>query len=123
MLNLGAIALAALALLGCSQTDSTSSPKKVAVQKQSKLEVKALADGTISVNGTGVDLHQLAQQFLLLKEAGGIVWYYRESAEAEPHPNAMRVMELVVKNKLPITFYTKPDFSDVVGPDGTPRPR
>lgn len=88
-----------------------------------KLEVKAMADGTIFADGDEVSLDQLRRKLAQLKTAGGAVWYYREGADAEPHPNAMEVMKLVVENQLPITMSTKPDFSDVVGPDGVPRLR
>jgi hypothetical protein len=87
------------------------------------MKVKVFSDGRILVDEHVVDLGQLAQRFKSLKESGGVVWYFREAADDEPHPNAMRVMELVVERELPISMSTKEDFSDVVGPDGIPRPR
>jgi hypothetical protein len=61
--------------------------------------------------------------FEKLSAKHGIVWYYRENAHAEPHPNAMQVMELVAKYSLTISLSTRPDFSNFVTPDGKAHPR
>jgi len=61
-------------------------------------------------------------RFTVLKQSGGKVWYYRENASGEPHPNAMKVIALVADNKLPVRLSTKPDFSDAVDDKGESRP-
>jgi hypothetical protein len=65
---------------------------------------------------------QLAAKFAELKQAGGVVWYHRENAAGEPHPNAMKVIQLVVENKLPVKLSAKPDFSDAVDDKGASHP-
>ena len=80
------------------------------------IKVRITADGDISADGQQVTLEQLAAKFAELKQAGGGVYYYRENPEDEPHPNASKVIELVVANGLPVRLSTKPDFSDAVGP-------
>lgn len=87
------------------------------------LKIRVFADGGIIASDKPIHLDQLAEQMLALKKSGGTVWYYRESADGEPHENAMLVMQLIVENKLPILLSTKPDFSDAVGPDGYSHPR
>lgn len=42
------------------------------------------------------------------EEDHGEVWYFRENPQAEPHSNAMAVVELVVKHRLPISMSTRP---------------
>jgi hypothetical protein len=58
-----------------------------------------------------------------VKKRNGVIWYYREGGDKEPPPEAMEVMKLIVDNNLPISMSTKPDYSDVLLPDGTTRPR
>jgi hypothetical protein len=53
-----------------------------------------------------------------------VVWYYRESAQAQPPPEATRFVDLVIKYRLPIGFSTKADFSDAYDPStGSSVPR
>lgn len=40
-----------------------------------------------------------------------------------PPPQATQVMKLVIDARLPISMSTKPDYSDVLLPDGSTRPR
>ena len=58
-----------------------------------------------------------------MKKRNGVIWYYREAGSSEPPPQAVEVMTLIVDNRLPISMSTKPDYSDVLLPDGTTRPR
>ena len=85
--------------------------------------VSALASGTLLLNGKPSDIKSIDAELGKIKERNGEVWYYRESPQAEPHPNAMAVVKLVVKHRLPISMSTKPDFSDHVDRDGRSRPR
>jgi hypothetical protein len=53
-----------------------------------------------------------------------VVWYYRENAAGEPPPVAQQVIQKVIDARLPISFSSKADFSDVVDPEtGQSRPR
>jgi hypothetical protein len=51
-----------------------------------------------------------------------VVWYYRENPTDEPHPNAMKVIEQVAQNKLPIRLSMRPDYSDAVDDKGVSHP-
>ncbi len=42
----------------------------------------------------------------------GEVWYYRQAPEADPHPNAMKVLKAIMDQNLPVRLSTKPDYSD-----------
>jgi hypothetical protein len=87
------------------------------------LKVAVYADGRVSADGRPVTLEELQRSLADLKKAHGAVWYYRENAMSEPNANAMRVVKAIIAAQLPVSMSTKPDFSDVVGPDGKSRPR
>jgi biopolymer transport protein ExbD len=92
------------------------------VQTIKVLKIKVTSGGDITADGEPVTLEQLATKLTALKQVGGKVWYYRENPAGEPHPNAMKVIEQVVENKLPIRLSTKPDFSDAVDDKGVSHP-
>lgn len=85
--------------------------------------IRVTRTGDIRYDDTPVTLEALAQLLRDLRSAGGVVWYYREQADAEPAPEAMAVVRLVIEHRLPISISTRPDFADVVLPDGSVAPR
>jgi hypothetical protein len=86
-------------------------------------KIAVSAKEAILFDGTPVTFDALKTKLAELKKRDGVVWYYREAAGAEPPAKAMEVMKLIMDNKLPISMSTKPDYSDVVMPDGTTKPR
>lgn len=87
------------------------------------LKISVLKDGSVFADGKPTVLADLDHALADLKRSGGSVWYYREAGQAEPPPQAMEVIKMVVEKSLPITLSTKPDFSDYVGEDGRPHQR
>jgi hypothetical protein len=87
------------------------------------LKISVLKTGEVRVEGKHVGLKEVEQELDKLKTAGGSVWYYREAAQEEPHPNAMEVIRMVAERRLPIRLCSKPDFSDAVDDQGRSRPR
>jgi hypothetical protein len=75
-------------------------------------------NGAVEVDGKPADLDLVESTLATLAERKGVVLYGRDGATEEPHPNAMKVIQMVVAHRLPIRMSTKPDFSDAVGPDG-----
>jgi biopolymer transport protein ExbD len=122
------IPVVSLLLFGCHRGPPGPTPKnrqegeKPDVEISKVLKVKVMASGEITADEKSVTLEQLASKLTELKQAGGVVWYHRENPGGEPHANAMKVMELVVENKLPIRLSAKSDFSDVVDDKGVSRP-
>lgn len=106
-------------------TSATTAGQRCSVTgiKSACATVWVTADGQLELNGRPADLGQIDEAFGALVASRGVVVYAREAAQGEPHPKAMTIMDLIVKRKLPVTMSTKRDFSDVVGPDGRPRPR
>ena len=83
---------------------------------QNILKVTVLKGGEITSNGIAVSMEQLDAMFQELIVKKGVVWYYREGANEEPHPNATKVIGLIIKHRLPVRLSTKPDYSDSVTP-------
>jgi hypothetical protein len=113
------IALALIAVLLAAAPVRSAMP----AEPQPVMKVAVYRDGRITADGHETDLPALRAAFASLSRAGGWVLYYREGAEAEPHPNAMLVIRAIVEAKLPVSLSTKPDFSNVVLPDGTTKLR
>jgi hypothetical protein len=115
------IALISLAVLGGGCTNDFSGETEPVTQRIAKVGVSA--DGQIELNGAVASIEDIRATFAGLARDNGVVWYYREAASGEPHPNAMLVVQAVVEARLPISMSTKPDFSDVVLADGTTKAR
>ncbi|HEY7494980.1 MAG TPA: hypothetical protein VIH59_28245 [Candidatus Tectomicrobia bacterium] len=80
------------------------------------VKISALSNDTLLLNGKPTDLPGLEAALKSAGTAGGEVWYYRENAAKEPPPSATAAVQMVIKYRLPVSFSTKPDFSDTVDP-------
>lgn len=87
------------------------------------LKVSVFQSGDLMADGVETSLTDLDDRLGQIKGLNGVVWYYREGGLSEPPPEAMDVMKLVVKHRLPISLSSKADFSDMIGQDGLSRPR
>jgi hypothetical protein len=87
------------------------------------LKVSVLVSGAVLLDGEPTSLEELGARLESLKADRPVVWYYREAAGAEPPPEAMQVMKLVVDKRLPISLCSKPDFSDYVDRKGVSHSR
>ena len=84
------------------------------------VKIKVNRDGHIVMNDEPATLEQVKVSLSKLSQSGdGAIWYYRENAGGEPHPNAMLVLQAIVDAKLPVRLSTKPDFSDSAAPDAS----
>ena len=79
--------------------------------------------GEIWCDDVRTSLQDLGPRLAELRAAQGVVWYYREDGSAEPAPEAMAVVRMVIEQRLPISMSTRADFGDVVQTDGTAVPR
>src|SRR5436305_11941916 len=86
------------------------------------LKIAVSPDGRVTADGATVSI-ALAPILRDLAKSKGEVWYYREAAQSEPHPNALRVLGVIADYSLPISLSTKPDYSDVVDDKGQSVPR
>jgi len=85
--------------------------------------VSALASGRLLLNGSPAELAVIEAEFQRIQKSHGAVWYYRENPQADPSPQAMAVIELVVQYGLPISMSGKPDFTDYIDGNGRSHPR
>ena len=81
------------------------------------------AHGRVTADGRAVSIEALTPILRDLANSKGTVWYYRETAGAEPHPNALKVLSAIVDHNLPVSLSTKPDYSDAVDDKGRSLPR
>jgi hypothetical protein len=86
-------------------------------------KIAVTAAGVISFDGVAITLDSLKLKIADLRKRSGTIWYYREAAGGAPSTEATAVLRLIAESRLPISLSTKPDYSDVVLPDGTTRPR
>ena len=86
-------------------------------------KIAVTASGVVSFDGSAITLDGLKSKLVDLKKRNGTIWYYREAAGSAPSTQATEVLNLIARSRLPISLSTKPDYSDVVLPDGTIRPR
>jgi hypothetical protein len=75
------------------------------------LRVAITASGEITADRRPTTLEALIPILRELAKNKGEVWYYREAPNAEPHPNAMKVLSAIVENNLPVRLSSKPDYS------------
>ena len=109
-----AAAVIALTLAACGGSgDEGSTPGSVV------LKVTVSANGEITADGKTVTLEKLSEKMAALKKKNGTVLYHRENPKSGSHPNATKVVELVVKHDLTIRMSAKADFSDATA-DATP---
>ncbi len=86
-------------------------------------KISVMASGVVLLNGKQTSLADLEKTLNAVRSTSAMVWYYRESATSEAPPVAKQIMDLVAKNRLAISFSTRPDFSDYVDEKGVSRPR
>ena len=96
---------------------------KIMAQTPPIARVSALADGRLMLNEEPVNLSVLSTALKKLKEANGVVWYYRENGRGEPTPQAMSAIKLIVEHSLPVSMSSKADFSDYIDETGNSKPR
>ena len=95
-----------------------------AIAQDHVVQISALSNGTLLLDGKPTDLPTLEAALSRVHMVGGEVWYYRDNPAQEPPPSAMAAIQLVIKYQLPVSFSSKPDFSDTVDPStGVSRPR
>jgi hypothetical protein len=87
---------------------------------QPVLKVAVMADGRIAVNGAPATMQSLRESLKKLSQQKGLVWYYREEANKEGPPVVKQVVQAIIDARLPVRFSSRPDYSDVIGPDGKP---
>lgn len=104
-----------------------SAGSQPALQCPNTLRVAVMRSGAILLDGVKGTKEDLERHLRALDKTNGTVWYYREGAEDSPSEkqdaSIKVVLDLVTRHGRPISFSSKPDFSDVVDGDGRLLPR
>lgn len=86
-------------------------PAGATAQGRPFAKVSVTRAGVVSYDGRTVSLAELRSDLARLAKGKGEVWYYREDPAGEPAPEALAVIEAIMRARLPVRFATKPDFS------------
>jgi biopolymer transport protein ExbD len=83
------------------------------------VKVYVRKSGEITLDGKSATVDEVGSAFTSLAQKEGVVLYFRESPQEEaPHPNAMRVIELVTRNRLPVRLCLNKDCSEALDANG-----
>ena len=109
-----AVALA----FGCNgKTDEKKEANETA-SAEKNVKVYVSAKGEITPNGKKITIENLDGEFAQLAKDSGIVYYSRANAADDGPVESMQVIELVMKNNLPVKFYHDSTFTKAVDPSG-----
>ena len=90
---------------------ASSKPSPSTAPNSSIIKVSVFANGEILADGKPCSLDELESRLSEVSKSKGQVHYYREAPDQEPHPKGRTVMQLIYENRLPMSVFTKPDFS------------
>lgn len=92
---------------------------KIPTAARPYIKIYVTKSGEITLDGKPATLDEVKSALAGLVQKNGLVLYTRESPEEfEPHPNGIKVVEMVIENRLPVRLCRNQDFSDAIGPDG-----
>lgn len=104
---------------GVKQTAQEADESRSLMPDSPYVKVYVSKSGVITLDGKTVTLDEMGSAFTTLAGKHGIVLYSRESpGEAEPHPNALKVIDLVIQNSLPLRMCINKDCSDALDSQG-----
>lgn len=86
-------------------------------------KIAVAVGGAVTYDGVPITIDELGTRLAELKRRNGRGWYYREPGEEGLPAAAKAVLDLVIANKLPISLFTKPDYSEYVTQDGQTKTR
>jgi hypothetical protein len=86
-------------------------------------KISVRSSGSVLLNGKPIEMADLDRLLQSTKGKDAVVWYYRESPKTEAPPEAKAVINLIIKNRLSLSFSSKPDFSDYLDSNGVSHPR
>jgi hypothetical protein len=82
------------------------------------LKIAVTRGGKVTANGKPTTLEDLNSICRGLAEHKGEVWYYREASKDDPHPIALKILDIIIRYNLPIRLSSKPDYSDAINGRG-----
>jgi hypothetical protein len=113
------IIMSCCAAVGCSRDPAQplSTARQPSGEKPAKIVVTE--QGAVYLNEREVPIDDLEAEVRELGNSIDCFWYHRELPQAdEPHPNALKVIEIMAGFELPIALYFDRQFTQRVGPTG-----
>jgi biopolymer transport protein ExbD len=98
----------------CSNNNQGAKSAQEKKTDSSFIKVYVEKDGRITADEKETSLSDLDSSFSRLKSRNGTVYYSRDNGQSDPPPEAMKVMELIVKYKLPVRLYTDKTFTETI---------
>lgn len=108
--------LVAIVLSACAQRAKDN------VIPEDVLQIRVMA-GTVSLNGTPIDMEFLEAMLQDAEATNKQVWYYRDNPAGEPSAEALEVLTKIASHNVPVSMSSKQDFSDAIDENGNSRPR
>lgn len=87
------------------------------------LKIAVTDNGSIYLDGAVSSMPALLESLRTLKEHHGTVCFYRRPPVENQSAGALEVFQTIVRARQSVTFSSRPDFSDVVGPNGKLLPK
>ncbi|MBV8818016.1 MAG: hypothetical protein JO022_06640 [Acidobacteriaceae bacterium] len=87
------------------------------------IKIALLASDTILLDGQAVDLEQLNGRLSKADSSQDQVLYYKQDLQRRCSAHSENILRAVIARRLPISFSTRPDFSDYVDQFGHSHPR
>jgi hypothetical protein len=106
---------------GSEQNTSSAPPPPAPSPDAPSAKIWISKNGSVEINGRQVEVEAVGPMLADLAQRKGEVFYGRDAAEEDPHPNGVKVLQLVMASRLPVRMGTKRDFSDAVSLDGKPK--
>jgi hypothetical protein len=88
-----------------------------------EIRISVLASDEILLNGNAAQFSTVKSALESADTKDDVVLYYRENAGAEPSPDALKVVDIIIAQKLAICLCSTPDFSEYVDDFGQSHPR
>ena len=109
-------AIVLVSIIGCNAQTNKEKNRNEQVQLNEKDVIKIYVNknGLITANGNHIALPELDKELEELKNKNGTVYYSRDDIANNSPEESMKVMELIVKYKLPMKFYTDQTFTTPV---------
>jgi hypothetical protein len=82
------------------------------------LKIAVIRNGKVTANGKPTTTEALDSICRDLAGHKGEVWYYREAPKEEPHPIAVKILDIIIRYNLPVRLSSKPDYSDAINERG-----
>jgi biopolymer transport protein ExbD len=101
-------------------TSSTTSPPVPPPADAPNVKIWISKTGSVEIDGKLVEIESVGPVLAELAQRKGEVFYGRDAVEEDPHPNGVKVLQMVIASRLPVRMSTKRDFSDAVSLDEKP---